>query len=41
MIFTENRPVRPELNRAIRTIRLNGTYKKTNAKCFDYDIYGE
>ena len=42
MIFTANRPVRRELNRAFRTIRLsNGTYKKTNAKYFDYDIYGE
>ena len=33
--------LRRELNRAIRTIRLNGTYKKINAKYFDYDIYGE
>ncbi len=32
--------LRQELNRAIKTIRENGTYQKINAKYFDFDIYG-
>ncbi len=33
--------LREMFNRAIRTIREEGTYKKINAKYFDFDVYGD
>ncbi len=32
--------LRDDLNRAIKTLRDNGTYQKINAKYFDFDIFG-
>ena len=32
--------LRNMLNRAIAQIRNDGTYKKINAKYFDFDVYG-
>jgi len=33
--------LREKLNAAIRQIRTDGTYKKINAKYFDFDVYGK
>ncbi|MDH3229452.1 MAG: ABC transporter substrate-binding protein [Alphaproteobacteria bacterium] len=33
--------LREKLNAAIRQIRSDGTYKKINAKYFDFDVYGK
>lgn len=36
----EDNDLRNMLNKAIAQIRKNGTYKKINAKYFDFDVYG-
>lgn len=36
----EDVPLREDLNKALATIRANGTYKRINDKYFDFDIYG-
>ena len=33
--------LREKLNAAIKQIRADGTYKKINAKYFDFDVYGK
>jgi histidine transport system substrate-binding protein len=37
----EDTALRADLNKALATIRANGTYKRINYKYFDFDIYGK
>ena len=37
----EDGDLREQLNKAIGAIRTDGTYKKINAKYFDFDVYGD
>ena len=37
----EDSDLRDRLNKAIKAIRADGTYKKINAKYFDFDVYGD
>ena len=37
----EDDQLRKRLNKAIKTIRKNGTYTEINDKYFDFDVYGE
>ena len=37
----EDSDLREKLNKAIKAIRADGTFKKINAKYFDFDVYGD